>query len=370
LTDDSSEGVVGFPSETKNLRLTIRPVNGRASFEISNVLTTSEDAHCRRQLGWFTSLGGQSPDTPSGCMQIFHGAITNVRAGGDNEECSNCASSIKVPCASADDCRPQRISFVVDDVSDVTLFHTIPSVSAEDGSISFTTFPDAAGESSVYMRIIDDFGSNEAPYAGATPQVACDRMSDLPCGPGTGPATTRETLGFDTSQPVEFKVRILPVNDPPSITLKRDVRCLDARQGREMCVCPVQSDGLMSTANCIDREEVEDEEHVIGPRNMTTVHVLENAGPQFIDAFATDVSTSSAVVGGLSVFAFTNESDGSVRYRMRRKHPILGRAGLEMAVDYAMSPGQENVYTADFELASISVLDHSGGDGAVKFLDR
>lgn len=103
--------------------------------------------------------------------------------------------------------------------------------------------------------------------------------------------------------------------------------------------------------------------------SIATVVVLENHGEERnLPSFASDISASTAVQGGMGVFAFN--SDGTLRFNESRKDPILGAPGLDHAISFGMSPDRRHVYTADFGSDTVSILDHSQGDARMKLLDR
>jgi hypothetical protein len=359
LKDDGAD-----PKQTTiNVQVYIRPINGKPSYQMADV-HVYEDANCRTQNGWFTSAGNEDYAFPSGCYHTIFGSLTQVRAGLGNEECANCVGPHKVPCIMPPPlCRAQNLSFLIDDVSDPAMFHIQPSLSAEDGALRFSLWPDAAGNVNIYMRVADDGPGNTGGFNNSAAKELCDNVNEMDyCGPGTREGSPEE-LGIDTSQPAVFVIHIHPVNDRPSLSLNRDVTCLDRRENGT-CACQSQTDALQSNANCIEKIPSENNTLV-----KASVQILENSGLLNIDGFATDMSTSSSVPGGAALFEF-GPVDGQIQYRSQRKDPILGYKGLEMAVDFAMSSEQRHVYTAEYESSTLSILERPPGGESMRFLDR
>lgn len=360
LLKDSKGGAL-----TRSTVITVAAVDEPPSFTLMPEVAVQEDAGCRAHFDWVTGGGVGAWARESGCPHVFSAVAVDVRAGGPDEVCVNCVGG--PACSDPVNCKYQRLSFVLDDVSDPLMFHALPHLDL-DGTLHFSLNPDAAGAPRVVFRLVDD-GDVWAEPTATTRE--CRSNSDA-CGPSAATGIGLAETGTNTSVRVAMVVRIAPANDTPQLKLQRLVNCSTLAAGK-VCGCPSSADSFLETPVCrvLPPPASLDAPDAPPPAepHMASVAVLENSGEErHLANFASDLAASAAVQGGMNVFSFSD--DGALSFDETRKDPILGTPGLDLAAAFAMSPDRRHVYTADLSSDSLSILDHARGDARMTLLDR
>lgn len=163
----------------------VAAVDEPPTFVLAANVSVVEDAACRAQFGWITGGGDTAWNRKSGCPHEFSGIAAELRAGGPDEVCINCVEH--PPCSNPVNCKYQKLSFVLDDVSDPLAFYELPRLDV-DGTLRFSLVPDAAGAPRVVFRLVDDGDV----WVDATATSRECRSNADPCGPaaaeGVGPS--------------------------------------------------------------------------------------------------------------------------------------------------------------------------------------
>jgi len=365
LTAKDSEGIV----RSKMVVFNVLPVDSSPTFKLQAKVTVSEDDNCRKTFKLYSDNVEKINANwvaPSGCPFEFSNFATELRAGEFLDEmCTNCPAS--PPCVDPTNCKQQQLTFVLDDVSEPLLFHSLPSIDMH-GRLRFALQPDASGVARVVFRLNDDgIVWNSQGHAWTATSTACSEHDTLPCGPGTQPGRTLAERGTNTSKHREFLIDVVAANDVPSFAFNRKLECLSPHTdfvGPGGCICPSPAAGMFQDNICsmLSKKDLE-------AGLLPSVKVFEDAGPQNVLHFVPEIGVSDAVHARMSIFEFDRVS-GNLTFDSTRKDPILGAAGLEMATAFAVSPDQAHVYTADFASNTLSVLDHARGDAKMRFLDR
>jgi len=370
LSVKDSEGIW----RSKLVIFRVLPVNTAPTFRVPAKITVTEDNHCRKAFQLYSQdLDKIDGDwfAISGCPYAFPNFATQLRAGGfEDEMCTNCPDS--PPCADPNNCKRQRVTFVLDDVTEPVLFHNLPSLDL-NGTLRFSLQPDASGLIRVVFRLDDDGKVwNEESHSWSSSSTisdisVCSVYNTLPCGPGIAPGRTLAERGTNTSKPVEFYIEVIAANEPPSFTLNRRVECLLPHadfDGPGNCICPPAADSFLNDSHCRVMQRAE-----LDAGETPGVKVYENSGPHKVLNFVPQVGVTDSVHARASMFNFDRLS-GNLSFDSTRKDPILGAPGLDTAAAFAVSPDQAHVYTADFASNTLTVLDHAEGDTKMQFLDR
>lgn len=143
--------------------------------------------------------------------------VSGISAGSDIEDCE------PLPTA---DCRIQNLTFVVESISDPSLFSILPSVSTVTGELLLKPAADTSGVSVVRITLVDDGRLN----TNATP--GCVHVEDTAWGGRVGNGVNAQcligngpTVGQDTSDTVSLLVEVLPGAPQTDVRLLYDVDC-------------------------------------------------------------------------------------------------------------------------------------------------
>lgn len=110
--------------------------------------------------------------------------------------------------------------------------------------------------------------------------------------------------------------------------------------------------------------------------NLASIPILENSGQIYVHFFVRQLSAGSGVPNQMSLFGFEEEAnssapdEGNLTFLETRLDPHAALPGLEEAVDFSVSPDGAHAYVAEFDSNTLAVLDHSKGDGGMRFIDR
>src|SRR6185436_16194585 len=146
-------------------------------------------------------------------------------------------------------------------------FATAPQV-ASNGTLTFTTAPDANGSAQVTVRLRDNGGA---------------------------------AAGIDTSAPQTFSITVTPVNDPPRFTKGANQTVLEDAGAQVVTgwATAISAGGADESGQLLT--------FVVANANES---VLEDAGPQVVPAWATAVSAGAPDEAGQAVnFIVTNTND-------------------------------------------------------------
>ncbi len=189
LKDDAGTQRAGSDtSVTKQILINIRPVNNQPTFTLLPV-------------------GKRDVYVPQGSgMYIVQAFATGLTAGHPNEDTCTAGSGI---------CKPQQLTFIIEDISSPELFAILPVVSAK-GTLNFTLSSWATGTAVIRMYLQDDGGTADG--------------------------------GVDKSPVQIFTIFVTKKNIPPSVFLPWDVDCLTQATIRS-CVCPMYSSPALSEAS-------------------------------------------------------------------------------------------------------------------------
>jgi hypothetical protein len=247
---------------------------------------------------------------------------TVITAGKTNEDCAAQNQSST--------CQSQRVTFVIEYIEGAELFSTLPAINFA-GVLTFRVSPGATGVARVYTRLEDD-GVVEV---GSRGNVSATRV---------------------------FSVVVTPVEYQANFALRRSVSCLrKSVLAPGACTCPPQTKSQQSLDVCAGE---------LAPGEAAHIRIIEHAGPQMIEAFATDITNAVGYLpASLSVFT-RNESTGLLDFQEQRVDEIAGLWGMEYASDFRASPDARHAYAAEAETDSISIFDISQGADKAKRQER
>uniref|UniRef100_A0A7S0ME37 Uncharacterized protein n=1 Tax=Cryptomonas curvata TaxID=233186 RepID=A0A7S0ME37_9CRYP len=335
--------------------LFVRAVNTAPNFKLTQPTLTIRAHACandEEEIGYYNTLMKGS------CHYVFPGLIKEVQAGNGYESCKNCHSQDPLECESTPFlCQNQSISFSIDSISDPRVFRQLPVLSV-DGLLTFSLEPGATGKLVLGFKADDDGGRNL--HAIPLGKTECSIFSNEICGPGVRAAQTLSELGENSSPVTDLLIEIDPMNYPPTFGLTRRVSCLDRLKDDE-CTCPSETSLLRSSPQCT----------TITSRGLdfASVEVLEGSPNTTIAYFATDISTSSEVMGGMAMFSV--DEGGNLTFLGQGKDAVIGRPGLELVSALVASPDQRFVYTAEHLSSTITVLNATDiKNQTFSFLDR
>jgi hypothetical protein len=359
-----------------NSTLDFRLVNQAPTFS-SRSITIAENENCRAQEGWDILNTNVSSAAPVACRHSISNVTWDLSAGPFPELCANCglgqASCDSLPPGIA--CVQQRVTFRVEHVSDATMFQTHPHLSV-DGVLTFSLWPEVSGELQIALRLIDDGGYNGAPNPELEWDDAFDRQCSttrlVPCGPAAGPAQRVQDNGTDVSELVFVNIRILNVNQKPSMVLDRQVSCVQANI--DACKCPGLASAFQQDSLC-----------AANGHELASITVLENSGLHHVHAFVRQISAGGGVPNEMAIFAFEEEyvinstiptirtdppGESNITFELMRPDPHGALKGLEASVDFAASPDGAHAYVAELESSTLAVLDYRKGEEGIRLLDR
>jgi len=239
-------------------------------------------------------------------------------------------------------CDHQNVTFVVDDVTNPSLFNIQPAIHA-NGSLTFSVNPDLTGESTVMLHARDDGPIN----------------SDV------------RFAGDNTSTRHSFKVLIDTVDYPPAFALQRNVSCGNLNATRnETCTCPSLQNSTLSYQVCSAPMNILRNDSV-------TVEILQGAGVLLIDNFASYVSSAEGYFAKhTSIFEFPKPTAGvvtsAVNFSVQRSDPVAAIRGLgKYYTDFVVSPDKKHIYAVQRETNSLSIAQIQNQNiSQTVFLDR
>ena len=317
LSDDGDAGKSPDQQNLRELDVVVCPVNDAPTFSLKDRVDALENS------------GFQAYQTAS-----------SIVPGPPNERCREVSPF----------CQSQQVTFTVTDLSNPSLFVSMPVFSA-GGSLSFSPAPHASGATMISVRAMDD------------------GQSFVPAG--------CEYQGTDTSQTLQTVLVIVPVNDPPTFTLPWHISCTSPEKVKR-CACDLP--GHFND--------------VCKPKNDTSsVAVLQASGAVAVKNFVTDVSPAFGFRSGyLSYFEplpNINDCEDSdygldcverphMRFDGPIPDPITSSAQFEYSVatvTFPSSPRRDPtdvsryVYSVDFETDTVSAFAVDGNNNT-RLIDR
>ena len=301
LRDNGGVAFAGVPvSDARAFRIFIRAVNDAPSFVIPPLATVLQH---------------------SGSHSIS-GFASSIRVGPPNEAC-----------AFVDDfCRNQTATFVVDDVSDPSLFRVQPYLGV-DGTLIFAVAPRRSGGALVTVRLEDDGG--------------------------TIVNISQQFAGEDTTPRQSFRILVEAQNTLASFRLPWT---LDCRNPADECGCSEEGlDGVTCRRS--------DPAGMLESTMLNaSIRVREGRGQLTVPAFATHITTAEGFLAS-SIASFDVGAAGNISFRGARSDERARVAGFEYATDHVVSADGRFVYAAELETDTLSVFSNTPG-GGMQFIDR
>ena len=369
---DSSRLEAGEVRRSKQLLLTIQPVNNAPTFGVAQKIMSFPVNSPRQRLV----------------------VMGNITLGPANEVCNHTAASLG--------CQQQHGSFIVEDLSNPFLFLEFPAIDAETGELVFRLAPDTSGVSTVTVRLVDDGLLNDdlshaacveysktafftkltgdaAEYRSNGANVNCLRSSGRFRGGNTsqvvtlliqalqGPPVQQVRLLYSvnlTSVPELNQVECPALTTPYPTLLHHSVvtdhlglvdqSALHAALGRGGLLCSMLPGATYDLGQGVDKPNA-------------LVLLALNQGDTSISSFAVIVREGTYIPASVAVFRrpvdkhlTMNSTQASVaaaslKFLDRRQSFRRMTAGLEYSTALSTSPDGLHVYAVEGETDSISV---------------
>ena len=275
-------------------------------------------------------------------MSLTYRLVTKFSVGPLNERCSAVSAS----------CQTQTLSFQVTDVSNPTLFQSIPYI-RDDGSLFTYLAEESAGTTDIFFKAIDDgalYSDSGFNTTSASVRITFETENippsfSLPWRTRCGPMSTLVQMGGET---ISCQCDLA---SPSKDCLLLDPSLRLGPQGAHAPSGPVASD-LPSPGGSAQA-------------GQAVVYGRQGAGRVEVQNFATDV-TSASGIRRASVSAFEQDASGSSLLKLA--HVNEYRGGSEYFVAGAVTHDQRHIYHAE-STDSLAIYERSNASQA-KFLDR